>query len=245
LSKALATVEVVLATTIVLTAQLSTPAQRAVTAFRSAIVAAESGAGSGSIEAAFSALLPLRNALTHGREGREAVLESLPESDFRRLKRELRGALINRDEVVFVEPDIDYFVNLATTRGDRADKAFFAAMKMTYPESIWPVYEEQLTDYSGCTRFGSGDLVRTYAVWSEFQSRYPDRYNHGAAEQWESIRRELTDGTCACDDGTSVKGELDELLRAFPTSPDRSKIERRLLELDAGRSGIRFNCQPG
>jgi len=104
------------------------------------------------------------------------VLESLTEEEFGRLKRELPSALINREEVVFVEPDPAYFAKLAAARGDSADRAFFAALKATYPEPVWPVYIEQQTDYSGCTRFGSMSLVDTFHAWAQFQRGCPDRY---------------------------------------------------------------------
>jgi len=102
-----------------------------------------------------------------------------------------------------------------------------------------------VTDVSACTLFGRMDLVNIYRVWSDFRSRYPDRYRGGAAEQYEQVRFELTEGTCACGDAASVRRELDEFVRTFPTSPDRPTIEQRLRALQVGRSNIRFDCRPG
>ena len=59
------------------------------------------------------------------RNGR-TVLESLSDEEFGRLRRELPGAIINREEVLFVEPDPDYFKRLAAARGDEADRTFWS-----------------------------------------------------------------------------------------------------------------------
>ena len=54
------------------------------------------------------------------------MLESLSDEEFGRLRRELPGAIINREEVLFVEPDPDYFKRLAAARGDEADRTFWS-----------------------------------------------------------------------------------------------------------------------
>lgn len=84
--------------------------------------------------------MSLRDALMQPRNGQNLVLESLSDEEFKQLARDLPGTVINREEVVFVEPDPDYFTKLAAARGDGADRAFFSALKATYPELVWPVY---------------------------------------------------------------------------------------------------------
>ena len=111
-------------------------------------------------------------------------------------------------------------------------------------ERAEPVYLKMVTDVTACTMFGNMDLVNVYRVWSAFRSRYPDRYTDGAKAEWDSVRSKLAEGTCACDDETSVERELDEFVRTFPTSPDRATVQRRLHDLQAGRSNIRFDCRP-
>lgn len=225
-------------------AQLSTSDHAAVEAYRSAIRSAESGRSSREIEAAFSALISMREALMQVRNGQN-VLESLPDEEFQRLKRELPGAIINREEIVLVEPDPGYFIRLAAARGDGADRAFFSALKATYPESVWPVYVDQQTDYSGCTRFGSMSLVETYRAWFDFQRRFPGRYAAGARKETDAVIEHLTTSTCACGDVASVEGELQRFLRRFPTSSARAKVDRRLQALRARRSDIRASCVSG
>ena len=225
-------------------AQLSTADQAAVDAYRSAIRAAESGRSSRGIEAAFSALVSMREALIQIRNGRD-VLESLPDEEFQRLRRALPGAIVNREEVVFVEPDPDYFTKLAAARGDGADRAFFSALKATYPGSVWPVYVDQQTDYSGCTRFGTMSLVETYRAWVDFQRRFPGRYAAGAKKETDVVIEHLTVSTCACGDLVSVENELQRFLRTFPTSSARAKVAQRLQALRARRSDIRASCVSG
>ena len=225
-------------------AQLSTSDQAAVDFYRSAITSAESGRSSRGIEAAFFALVSMREALMQVRNGQN-VLESLPDEEFRRLGRDLRGAILNRDEVVFVEPNPDYFTTLAAARGDGADRAFFSAFKATYPKSVWPLYVEQQTDYGGCTRFGSMTLVETYRTWFDFQRTFRGRYAAGAQKETDAVIEQLTTSTCACGDLASVERELQRFRRRFPTSPARTKIDQRLQALRARRSEIRTSCVAG
>jgi hypothetical protein len=187
----------------------------------------------------------MRNALTQAGDGRGMTpLESLPEGEFQIL-RKLPGAIINRDETVFVEPDPDYFVKLAAARGDPADRAFFSALKMTRSQSVWPVYIEQQTDYSGCIRFGSMSLVETYRTWSGFQRRFGGRYAAGVRKEIDDVLQALTTATCACRDLASAERELQRFQRDFPASPARAATDRRLQAIRGGRSDIRANCVSG
>ena len=225
-------------------AQLSTADQAAVDAYRSAISAAGSGRSSPGIEAAFSALGSMREALMRELSGQN-VLESLPDEEFQRLRRELPGAMLNREEVVFVEPDPDYFTKLAAAHGDVADRAFFSALEATYPESAWPVYINQQTDHGGCSRFGSMTLIGTYRAWVDFQRRFPGRYAAGAKKEADAVIEHLTTSTCACGDLASVQNELQRFVQTFPRSAARARVDQRLQDLRAGRSDIRARCEAG
>ena len=186
----------------------------------------------------------MREALMRGRNGQN-VLESLPDEEFQRLRRELPGARLNREEVVFVEPDPDYFTKLAAAHGDGADRAFFSALKATYPESARPIYLHQQTDYSGCIRFGSMTLIGTYRAWFDFQGRFPARYAAGAKNEADAVIENLTTSTCACGDLASVQNELQRFVQTFPRSAARARVDERLQDLRAGRSDIRPGCQSG
>ena len=190
------------------------------------------------IEGSFASIRGIREALL-------TKLETLPEAEFNRLKQDLAGLIVNREEIVFIKPDVEYFTKLAASRGDVADRAFFAALKATYPESVWPTYVEQQTDYAGCTRYGSGSLVEAYRAWSEFQRRYPGRYVDAAREEVAAVLEQVTQSTCACGNAAAIQRELEDFLRQFPTSPAKAGVEQRLQALRAGRSDIRTNCVAG
>ena len=230
--------------TSVAVAQLSTSDQAEVEAYRSAIRLAESVTSSRGIEEAFSALNPLREALLR-RDDQRNGLESMSDEEFNVLRRGLPGTLINRIEVVYVRPDLAYFRRLSEDRGDAADQAFFEALRLTYPDSIWPVYVQQQTDYSGCTRFGSMSIVDTYRAWSEFQRRFPDRYVAAARTEADAVLRQLAGATCACGNTAGFRQELEEFIRSFPLSPVREIADQRLDDLQAGESDIRPGCVSG
>jgi hypothetical protein len=208
------------------------------TSDRTTIVRYQAAIRSGAIESAFNELTSLGETLPR-------VLESLSDRDFEQLQRDLPGAIVNREEILFVEPDVDYFVKLAASLGDAADRRFFAAFKMTYPESVWPAYTEQQTDYSGCTAFGSGKLVEAYRVWSQFQTDLPNRYAGGVRRELDRVSRELAESTCACGDTASIQSELQSFIQIFPNSPIRAKVEERLNALKTGKSDIRAGCISG
>jgi hypothetical protein len=226
---------------VTLGAQISPPGSAAIGAYRTAITSAEAGLKAGAVEAAFSALASVREALLGPAATQGTVLESLSDEAFERVAA-LPGAIINRDEVVLVEPDPEYYVKLAAAHGDAGDRAFFAALKATYPKSVWPVYVDQLTDLGGCTRFGSGALVDTYRRWSAFQRTFPMRYVVAARKEVHDVSARLTESICACGDVASVQDELQRFLAAFETSPIGAKVKRRLQNVRAGRPAIRANC---
>jgi len=226
---------------VTLGAQMSAPGSAAIGAYRTAITAAEAGLKAGAVEAAFSALASVREALLGPSAARGTVLESLSDEAFGRVAA-LPGAIINREEVLLVEPDPEYYVKLAAAHGDAGDRAFFAALKATYPESVWPVYVDQQTDLSGCTRFGGGALVDTYRRWSAFQRTFPMRYVVASRKEVHDVSARLTESICACGDAASVQDELQRFLAAFETSPIGAKVKQRLQDVRAGRPRIRANC---
>ena len=116
---------------------------------------------------------------------------------------------------------------------------------MIYPESVWPAYIEQQTDYSGCTAFGTGKLIEAYRLWSEFQTAFPDRYATAVKDELDRVGNELTGSTCACGDAASIQGELENFIQMFPRSSIRAKVEERLNTLRLGKLDIRSRCISG
>jgi len=219
-------------------------ARTAIDTYRVAMQLAQRAPSGGHLETAFSAIGPLRQALFARREGRDSTLEGLSAQEFTTLRRELVGLIVNRDEVVFVEPDVVFFRRLAA-RGDRADRAFFAALSFTFPRSVWPVYLEQQTDYSGCTRFGSGTLVSTYVRWAAVRQQYPKRYEEASTGRLDEIVKALTESTCACGDRGSVEQELNQFRQRAVLSDVRSRVEARLAAVRSDRANFRFGCISG
>jgi hypothetical protein len=225
-------------------AQRLDSARNAIDAYRMAIQVAQQSPSGGRLEAAFDAIGPLREALMRSPGGRESTLESLSEQEFAALGRELPGLIVNREEILFVQPDVVFFRRLAA-RGDRADRTFFAALASTYPDSVWPVYLDQQTDYSGCTRFGSGTLVSSYVTWAAVRRQYPKRYEEASAGHLGDIVKELTESTCACGDRASVEQELTEFRRRVGASDVRTRVEARRAAVRRDRADFRFSCKSG
>lgn len=230
--------------------QTQTPSyQAAIAAYRTALAALETHTqGRRDLEAAFKAAGVVRESLMQraAADGSATtVIESLTAEEFTRLQDGLPGMIVNREEVLLAEPDPDFFVQLAVGHGDSIDRQFFAGFKATYPESVWPVYVEQQTDYSGCTKFGGGKLVDTYKIWSAFQRRFPGRYAATVRAETDRVIEALSGSTCACGDRPSIERELQLFARTFPSSPTRSKIDERLQALRLGRSDIRLHCISG
>jgi hypothetical protein len=219
-------------------------ARPAIDAYRLAIQLAQKDPSHGQLEAAFHTIGPLRDALVMSRSGNQTTLELLSEQEFTVLRRDLVGLILNREEVVFVEPDVAFFSKLSA-RGDAADRAFFAALSFTYPESVWPVYTEPQTDFSGCTRFGSGTLVSTYFTWKAVTQQYPKHYDEATNRQLVDVINALTESTCACADRASVEQEFTEFLRHGEASEVRTRVAQRLAAIRSGRAQFRFRCISG
>jgi hypothetical protein len=140
---------------------------------------------------------------------------------------------------------LPYFLALAQEKGDSADVAFFRTSTATHDAGDWPVYSEQITDETGCTRFGTGSLVRSYAAWAGFRVRYPHRYARWAAEELGDIEDEFTGGDCACDDRASVVRELRQFLQRFPSARIAASVRARIRGITSGKIAIRERCRPG
>ena len=230
--------------TVVLSAQLNFADRTVVEAYRAAIKRAESSNQLREIEAAFKAVTPLREMLMAKRGGK-TVLESLSEPEFQALVQSLPAAAIGRNEILYVEPEVDYFMKIATAHGESVDRAFFSALRATRPDSVWPQFVERQTDYSGCVRFGSMTLVDAYRAWSDFPHQFPGRYTDGAKRELDAVVKELTSSTCVCGDAASVELELKRFLADFPPSAVRTQVDQRLRAVQERRSNLKFKCVSG
>lgn len=119
------------------------------------------------------------------------------------------------------------------------------ALHATYPEWNWPVYLQRQTDYSGCTRFGSGSLVSTYLAWRRFRREYPKRYTEASRTEEGKVLEELNESACACGDAASVEQEFREFIGRVPASEARTSAERRLSAIRSNPALIRYGCKSG
>lgn len=226
-------------------AQIPSDARVAIDQYRAAIEAVSGARTPGRLEAALDRVDALRDILMRVRPDGSTRLEALSDAEFQQVEQSLAGVLINREEVVFVKADPKYFSRLAASAGDSSDRAFFAALELTYPNGVWASYETQQTDYSGCTAFGDGKLVDAYRAWSSLQRRFPNRYRARSSEELASIGTELTESTCACGDRGSVEREMRQFVRVFPKAAIAAAVRERLRGLAGGRSNIRLRCLSG
>ena len=118
----------------------------AIESYRSAIAAAEDRAEPRGVESALAALRNLE-LLLHASVpgGRRSVFESLSQAEFA-MVHQLPGVMVRREEILMVEPDPDFLVELSALVGDEADRRFAAALAATHHYGRWPVYIQPQTD---------------------------------------------------------------------------------------------------
>jgi hypothetical protein len=171
-------------------------------------------------------------------------LESMTAAEYDLLAQSAPGMLINREEIVFATPDPAYFLAIAKKYGTAADVDFFTSYSATFPQGVWASYIQQQTDVSGCTDFGSHELVARYADWLAFRAKHPHAYAAEVAKQLEKIEEEIA-SSCACGDQRSVVRELENFVKRFPGSTAALKARHRLDDIRKPASGMRYHCVPG
>lgn len=215
----------------------------AIASYLAELRAVEGGSRAASVETAFHRAQAVADALLMV-SGDKTVLEHATDAQFDRLNRSLPGLRLNRDEVVFAKPDAVFFLGLARTRGSADDRAFFRTYLQVYPASVWPSYVQQQTDSSGCTDFGSGELVARYDAWLAYRHQ-TTHYASTVNRELHNIEQEVTTSTCACGSRESVLRELQRFATRFPDSPVSKTVASRSMQIRSGRSPIRFSCISG
>lgn len=212
--------------------------------YRSTLHNLESGVPGATVEQTFDAALTVRSALLRT-VATESVIEGLSDTEFESLSKTLPGLILNREEVLLAEPDPKFFLSLSRRHGQVADVQFFANLAATVPDGVWTSYTLQQTDVTGCTDFASDELVKRYAGWRAFRSKYPNAYRSAVSDQLAAIEREVSEGTCACGGRDDVVKGLERFARTFPKSPVASKTQNHIRAISHSKSQIRFNCQSG
>lgn len=189
----------------------------------------------------------LEPVLNKGQEAARVILQhadTLTDEDFESIKKSMPGYLILHQEIVVAGPDPAFFLTLATQKGKPADLAFFKLMNQTL-NGYWPSTMEELDDLSGCTRFGSGELVRLYGEWTAFKRQFPTGYTKALQDPnlllLNDLEDQLLNSTAACEGPESVQQELQSFVQSFPRSPLTPKIKQRLLDLQQKKLDMSFN----
>ncbi|HEX8737202.1 MAG TPA: hypothetical protein VF721_17855 [Pyrinomonadaceae bacterium] len=171
-------------------------------------------------------------------------IEDLSDAEYALFKKKMQGFVVNREEILVIEPDLDFFARLSATRGTKVDAAFFALMRQIKPGSVFPAYIEMQTDVTGCTIYGNGAMTGLYGKALRFKKTYPNEYAGEVNEEINKIIEELTTETCACSSRASVEKEFRAFIKAFPKDKNTPAIKKRLANLK-GNKEFRFYCQSG
>jgi hypothetical protein len=190
--------------------------------------------------------LSLENLFRKGQDVSEKwdELEDLSEADYARIEKKMKGFVINREEIIYIEPDLKFYAQLAKTRGEKSDIAFFNLMLQIKPDYVWAAYIEQQTDVTGCTRYGGGLLTRLYGKALQFKRTYPKAYKTEIDEEIDKIVSEFNDNICACGDRASVLREFRLFIKTFPRDKLTPKIKNYLKTVEAQKE-FRYDCQSG
>jgi hypothetical protein len=159
------------------------------------------------------------------------------------LRQQMQGYLWPSQRGINAIPDSAYFAEQAQRHGLPADVAFTALMRQTL-HGFLPVTRVQISGMSGCTRFGSHDLVRLYGVWKAFQNTYPTAYVQLLKDPnlllLPDIEDQLLNSHSACNGPDSVQDELQSFIAGYPDSDLTPRLQKRLANLHRKSAGMVF-----
>jgi hypothetical protein len=173
------------------------------------------------------------------------VIEKLSEADYEVVEKNMKGFTVNRDEVIVIEPNMAFFIDLAKKQGTDTDNMYFQFRREWMPVGFWPVYINLQTDVGGCTRFGEGYLANLYKKGNSLLPKMSGYYAKETEEILKAVSYQITNGTCACADQQSVIKELTLFLELNPKSVITKMVENRLEEVKQQRSVMQYQCVGG
>jgi hypothetical protein len=171
-------------------------------------------------------------------------MENLGENDYTRLQTLMRGYTINREEVLFIEPDSKFFDGLSRRFGTAKDVRFFGLRRLIKPDDAWAAYIEQQTDVTGCTIYGNRSLTSLYGRAVSYRRAYPNAYSGPIQGFLEDILLQFSDDICSCGSSDGVLREFRLFVKRYARDKHTPGIRQRLNNLDDGK-GVRINCQTG
>ena len=173
------------------------------------------------------------------------VIEDLSETDYEVVVKNMKGFLVNREEVIVIEPDTVYFAALAKKHGIEIDSLYFQFLREVRPEGFWPVYLLPQTDFGGCIRYGEGHLANLYSKGKSLLPKMTGYYARETTKILRELSNKLTSGTCACGDRQSVIRELTLFLELNKGSEIAGKVKNRLEDIQKQGSSMRYHCVGG
>lgn len=173
------------------------------------------------------------------------IIEQLSDSDYSTIEKNLKGYIVNREEVILVEPDTRFFSKLADKIGTIQDRLYFNFMLKVMPDGYWPVYIIRQTDVGGCTDFGKGTLSSLYREGSGLLPKLSGYYQKQITRITTDIADQLTSSTCACGKIDSAKKEFKIFQETNPKAPITESVSARMKSIQRGDPPIRENCIGG
>jgi len=167
-------------------------------------------------------------------------LERFDSATFEKIKLMMTGFWVNRDEVIIVRPNPDFFVKLAEEKGTEIDRIFFGILQKTYP-GWFPIYMKQQSDFGGCIIFDGITLLETFKTWTAFQKHYQNSYQTNVHEEIKKIENYIM-STCICGGEDNYWNELQNFVKLFPDLPITISVSTLLNTSNKDTLNLRFYC---
>lgn len=173
------------------------------------------------------------------------VIEQLSDQDYASVAMGMRGYVVNREEVILLEPDTRLFARLAREVGTSQYRLYFDFMLKVRPNGYWPLYVKRQTDAGGCVDFGGGTLSALYKEGRAMLPKTGGYYRRQLERTIEDIASLVTEGTCACGKISSVKEELRLFLEMNPNASVVGAVRARLKDVGRGEHVVTEDCVGG
>jgi hypothetical protein len=174
----------------------------------------------------------------------EGLLGANPEA-YEKLEGDLRGIDMWVDETVGVEPDVQFFDDLAKSDGTAADRRFFALLHETYPDSSsFPVWLHQTTDTEGrldLERVATTGIVSKLANFLRKNDGSP--YRPYVEEMLEDATSELVRADCFVQTRDSTAALYERILPQLGGTAVRDSVAAKLDTLKRDGAGMKFGCR--
>jgi hypothetical protein len=171
-----------------------------------------------------------------------ADLMNYSPEQFEQLKTLLKGWILERGEVLLVEPDPQFWRKFSIKRGQKVDQEFFDLLVRTRPDPAHPVYIKQQSSGEHCTIFGDLKMTHLFQDWFFFKKRNGQAYRPYVQEEMDQISAQLLHASCVCGEAPSVLAEYRGFIKAFPHADVSGMLRGRLADLQSNRLVLQYRC---